>query len=289
MVAWDMTEVGQVLPALDLLPRPDDEPRSTYVDGDRGDTIEAWFQPLESTISLYDHASSFGYYCVRSSASLPPWESAAPLRALMRWALADQDLHLVHAAAVGDHRGALLLAARGGSGKSTSTALCAAAGMLTTGDDYVVLSPSGPGGSCPTVHSLYRTLKVNSSMLEARFPTLPSRAAGHGKRSVWIDELAPRSQVPTMEVAAIVVPSVAESALTSAFQPASAAVAIRGLGPSTVLQLPGRADRALAAMAHLAHRVPVFTGQLGRDLDRVAGDLEALLGRAVAESAGMAP
>ena len=53
----------------------------------------------------------------------------------------------------------------------------------------------------------------------------------------------------------------------------------------------GRAARAAFALddAHLAHRVPVFTGQLGRDLDRVAGDLEALLGRAVAESAGMAP
>ena len=281
IVAWDMTEAELGLPALDLLPRPGDEPRSTYVEAEDG--VEAWFQPYEATISLYDHGAATGYFCVRASASLPPWESAAPLRALMRWVLVDHGLHLVHAAAVGDDRGALLLAARGGSGKSTSTALCAAAGMLTTGDDYVVLSPPCPEQPVPSVQSLYRTLKLSDGVLARRFAGLGSRAAGNGKRSAWIDELAPLAQVPSMSVVAVVVPSVAETATESSFGPLTAAGAIRGLGPSTVLQLPGRADEALVAMSALVNAVPAFEAQLGRDLDRIPRDLTSLLDRVVAE------
>ena len=291
VVAWDMAEAALVLPALSLLPRPGDAPRSTYLhdhdhgqgDGQAQGGIQAWFQPLEAAVSLYDHTEATGYYCVRHAAALPAWESAAPLRALLRWALADHDLHLVHSAAVGDARGALLLAARGGSGKSTSTALCAAAGLQTAGDDYVVLSPGGPDGSGPQVHSLYRTLKVGAELLDRRFAGLETRDAGHDKRSVWLDDVALGAQVPTMGVAAIVVPSVAEAARESSFRTVSAAVAIRGLGPSTLLQLPGRAERALAAMSAVAEQVPAYEGELGRDLDRVAPDLVELLDRATSQ------
>ena len=183
ITAWATTEAGQSLPPLGFLPRPDGEPRSTYV-ADEGAGISTWFQPLESAISLFDHRRAEGWYCVREAARLPPWESAAPLRALLRWALADHHLHLVHAAAVGRDGRALLLAGRGGSGKSTSTALAVGAGMATTGDDYVVLHapPDGPGPL--TVHALYRTVKLDAALLAERDPGAASVEAGHGKRAL---------------------------------------------------------------------------------------------------------
>lgn len=274
ITVWDMAEADQSLPALGLLPRPDEAPRTTYLASGDDARIESWFQPMESTISLFDHERSQGWYCVRDASLLPPWESAAPLRALLRWALADHGLHLVHAASVGRHGRGLLLAARGGSGKSTSTALAAVAGMETTGDDYVVLH--APPEGVPTVYALYRTVKLHAEVLAARYSHVRSVEAGHGKRSLWLDDLAPGSLVGRLDVAGVLVPHVAGLEATE-FRPADPATAVRGLGPSTVFQLPGRPGPALRAMGALAERVPVFDAALGRDLDRVPGELAQLL------------
>ena len=279
ITVWDMAEADRALPALGLLPRPDEAPRTTYLATGDGTQIESWFQPLESTISLFDHGHGQGWYCVRDASVLPPWESAAPLRALLRWALADHDLHLVHAASVGHNGRGLLLAARGGSGKSTSTALAAVAGMETTGDDYVVLH--APPGGVPTVYALYRPVKLHAEVLATRYPDVRSVEAGHGKRSLWLDDLAPGSLVGRLEVAGVLVPHVA-GLDASEFRSADPATAVRGLGPSTVFQLPGRPGPALRAMGALAEQVPVFDAALGRDLDRVPGELAQLLDDLVA-------
>lgn len=279
ITVWDMSEADHALPALGLLPRPDEAPRTTYLATEDDALIESWFQPLESTISLFDHGHGQGWYCVRDASVLPPWESAAPLRALLRWALADHDLHLVHAASVGRNGRGLLLAARGGSGKSTSTALAAVAGMETTGDDYVVLH--APPGGVPTVYALYRTVKLHAEVLATRYPDVGSVEAGHGKRSLWLDDLAPGSLVGRLEVAGVLVPHVA-GLDASEFRSADPATAVRGLGPSTVFQLPGRPGPALRAMGALAEQVPVFDAALGRDLDRVPGELAQLLDDLVA-------
>jgi hypothetical protein len=282
LTVWDMTSTAQRLPPLTLLPDPGEPARSTHLTAPGPDgrpAVSCWFQPLEAAISLHDHRDGAGYFVVRDAGRLPAWESAAPLRAPLRWSLADQGLHLVHAASVGVEGRGVLLPGQGGSGKSTTTALCALAGLQTTGDDYVVLDPGAR-----TVHALYRTVKLAGGLVErlvARPPGpgagLPAGfEAGHGKRAYWLDEVAPGSLVGTLAVAAVLAPRVAGLPATR-FTPASPAEALRRLAPSTLLQLPGGAESAFAAMRSLVDAVPVFVAELGRDLDRIPGEFEGFL------------
>ncbi|HRA34629.1 MAG TPA: hypothetical protein PK748_06865, partial [Acidimicrobiales bacterium] len=135
-----------------------------------------------------------------------------------------------------------------------------------------------------SVHALYRTVKLAGDLVErvverrlgpgAAFPA--GFEAGHGKRAYWLDEVAPGSLVPTLEVAAVVAPRVAGLPATR-LTAASPAEALRRLAPSTLLQLPGGAESAFAAMRSLVDTVPVFEAALGRDLDRIPGEIEGFL------------
>jgi hypothetical protein len=271
---WDAGEAGAPLPALSLFTADPASPGSTY----RSEgSIEAWFQPIESAISLADHATNRAWYCVRSTGDLPVWEAGAPLRAVLRWVLADHGLHLVHAAGIGvDDRG-VVLTGRGGSGKSTTTALCAASGFSTVGDDYVVVDPVAR-----TAHALYRTTKLDPRLVDQHpaFAGTPARTqprveVGAGvivveKRMLWLDDLDPGCLVPTLPIDAILLPRVVHEAPGTELTRSTAAAALRALAPSTMLQLPGRRGGALAAMHEIAAAAPVHDLALGTDLDAVA-------------------
>mgnify|MGYP003502206853 CR=1 FL=1 len=69
--------------------------------------------------------------------------------------------------------------------------------------------------------------------------------------------------MPTLEVAAVVAPRVAGLPATR-LTAASPAEALRRLAPSTPLQRPGGAESAFAAA-------------LGRDFDRIPGEIEGFL------------
>ncbi len=283
---WDVAEAGDPLPALSLFAADPSAPGTAVSAG----SIEAWFQPVESAISLIDHERGRAWYCVRATAELPAWEAGAPLRAILRWALADHGLHLVHAAGLGhdgqdgqDGRG-ILLTGRGGSGKSTTTALGVAQGLATVGDDYVVVDPSAR-----SMHALYRTAKLDPRLVDAHAAfagvaarTVPPLEVGDAlvaaqKRMLWLDELHPTCLVPTLPIDAILLPHVERDEHATHLAPAHAAAALRALAPSTLLQLPGRGRDTLAAMRELAAAVPVHDLALGHDLDGVAPALRAFL------------
>ena len=84
-----------------------------------------------------------GAFWARDAEALPRWETAAPLRTLLRWALRS-GLHLVHAAAVVGARGAALLAGASGAGKSTTALAAAQAGLGYVGDDYCAVELGDP-------------------------------------------------------------------------------------------------------------------------------------------------
>ena len=103
---------------------------------------------------------------------MPWWERAAPLRAeALFWALAGQGRHLVHAGALGDERGGVLVAGASGSGKTTVTLAALLHGLSYVADDYVLLHDRGELTAC----SIYGTAKLDGGHV-TRFPTLGSAA-----------------------------------------------------------------------------------------------------------------
>ena len=134
-------------------------------------------QVLRSRDTLRLHAGDRGAFWVRDPGVLTRWETAAPLRTLLRWALRDHGLHMVHGAAVVGPRGAALLAGPSGAGKSTTALAAAQAGLGFVADDYCAVALGGP-----VVHALCGVGKLAEPWPGLR--VLPGGATPDGKQLV---------------------------------------------------------------------------------------------------------
>jgi hypothetical protein len=217
---------------------------------------------------------------VRDLGTVPWWERAAPLRAALFWALGGEGRYLVHAGAVGDERGGVLLAGAIGSGKTTVALAALTGGLGYVADDYVLLDVADE----PTAVSIYANAKLDDGHLE-RFPALASRvchppASEAGEKAVLdVAGLLPGALRESLPVRAVLVPRVRGG--RARLSRVSAAEALLALAPSTVLQMPFDDGAVVASLAALVRRVPCFGLDVGDDPGELAGALERALEEAV--------
>ncbi len=200
-------------------------------------------------------------------------DAGIPLLHLFHTFFGAAGLTMVHAAAVGRPDGGVLLGGSGGSGKSTTALLCLDAGLSFAGDDHVLVDVAGP-----VVHSVYATGKVEPGTT-ARFPRLASAfasAAAPPPGEKIIAYLGDMSR--GFPLRALVLPRVSGRRETE-ISPLPAALALRTLAPSTILQLPADGARTLASLASLCRRVPCFRLDVGTDLSQIPRAIERLLER----------
>ena len=207
-------------------------------------------------VTLIDVGARAIQYRVRSATGVPWWERAAPMRIAFHWALGGEGRHLLHAGAVGDKRGAVLLAGGAGSGKTTVALAAAENGIGYLGDDHVVLDAAAH------VHAVYSTASVRTSA-EGRPKTVVDMT-GRGREA--------------LPVSAIVVPRVRGG--VTRVRPLGGAEALLALAPTTVLQMPFDDGAAFAALAALARHVPCFAIDVGDDPGGIANGVEEVLDRA---------
>lgn len=275
-----LTAASGARPEIDLIAFDGDLPRPPWGRGDyrprdelRGygdEELEVAYNLVGETLSLVDVPGGRALSWSRDPSRLPVWDTGAPLRTPLRWALRGRRRHLVHAAVVGDARGGVLLAGMSGSGKSTTALACALAGLGFTGDDFCVVEPGTP----PVAHALYAIAKVD----DAALALLP----GLGDRVVWDERtpegktlVAPGAIARALPLRAIVLPHVGTR--TGPLQPAVAAQALLALAPSTLIQLPGSRPVDHAAIAELARALPVFLLELGPDPAAVVAAVRGVL------------
>lgn len=218
------------------------------------------------------------FFWTRCVDRLPTWHFGSPLLAIFSaWACA-HGLILAHAACVGTERGGVLLVGKGGSGKSTTSLLCAEAGLRYLSDDYCVVQP----GPVPIVFSLYNTGKL----LRAKLPQMP-RLAGYAiepSRDAYDKPVIHLNRVPGIAVEtqlplrAILVPVVTGGPGTTV-APTTEAQALLALAPSTIFQLQNNAPDFFRAMGALVRRVPCFRLNLGTRFDEIPPSIHGLLKR----------
>jgi hypothetical protein len=222
-------------------------------------------------LSVYDRDSGRAVFWIESADSVPGWMQAAPLRTILPWFVAASGGQFVHGAGVGLDGHGVLVAGAGGSGKSTTAVLCAAAGLQFAGDDYVVIGADGD------IHAAYNSAKLDDASL-ALLPHLQRWVINDdpdvSKHVVLLSRALPTQVVPRLRLDAIVLPRLGGD--HSRLRPASAAEALLALAPTTVFQLPGAGSPALRFMADLARRVPAFHLDLGPP-DTVAAAVSELL------------
>jgi hypothetical protein len=210
----------------------------------------------------------------RDAERVPWWERGAPLRAALHWLVGRGagGRHLVHAAAVGDDAGGVLIGGAGGSGKSTLALACAAAGLGYAGDDYVLLAPGPP----PVAHALYSSAKATAETLR-RVPAWRGQhaepGAGDDKTVLQLAPAHPEVVRRRVRLRGVVLPSVDPAGRGGGLEPVAPAQALLALAPSSLLQLPGARQEALSAIGALVRTLPCWRLALGDDLDRAVAEV----------------
>lgn len=261
---WDRASTGTALPPVPW--RHDGHVRRGEIEGLRSDRVHVAIEAGSGGVSLFDDQTNEAIYFTPDADGVPYYDSAAPLRSILNAWLTRHGLQLVHAGAIGGKNGGILLAGKGGSGKSTTALLCLEAGMSYASDDYSVLSLN----PIPYVHSLYNSAKIRPEDV-ARFPRLFG-AAQHNisdeKKHIFIQEHLPGSVSTGFPVRALLLPRVVGHGPTI-MKPASAASSLMALAPSTIFQLPGAGGAAFELLARFVRAVPAYILELGGSTEDV--------------------
>lgn len=219
----------------------------------------ASYDVQHATMSYWDEESATGVQWFRDTGGMMPAEPGAPMRNLLRWSLAARGAHMLHLAAAGG----VLFGGPGGAGKSTSSLACALAGAPFTSDDFSVVTFEPR----PTVHAVYSCVKATDPTLEL-LPGLEDFGRPVGRD--WRDKLrldARERITRTQPVHAVVLPRLA--ARTGTPRPIAPGAALAHLtGGSLPVMICGM-RRTLAAMRELLERLPVYSLDVGPDVERI--------------------
>ena len=270
---WDSESTGQR-----MTPRPwqeDDFLARGVIQGYNTERIYTAFQHGSGAVSVLDKESNVAVFWA-PDANLPYWEYGSPIRTILHWWLLSKELQLVHAAAVGNSHGGVLIGGKGGSGKSTTALACLESNLSYVGDDYTLLGLD----SGPVVHSLYNSAKLNSDHVQ-RFPSLLPKVANpdrldEEKALLFVHEHYPAKVATQLPVRAILLPRVTGLPETR-WKRVSVAMALAALAPSTIFQLPRAGNEAFKFLAAFARQLPCFSLEVGRDLSGIPPVIERLL------------
>lgn len=235
----------------------------------RGDI--PWFQDprylsaynwAAQVVCLYDREERQGFYWTGSAAALPGWEQTAPMRTLLHWHGLAHQLQMIHGAVVDG----LMLAGKGGSGKSTTALACLEAGQPFLCDDYcfVQLEPE------PTAIGILASARIFSSSLRW-LPELSQSDFQPSDDKIALDLDSRR--VREMPIRAILLPQVAEGPV---LEKASFEEAIKAVALPTMAQLPGAGPESFAVLSGLCRRLPIYHLRLNRPAWQIPALLKEL-------------
>jgi hypothetical protein len=228
--------------------------------------------------SLLDTKLNLAIYWCQDAAQLPIYESGAPVRTILHWWLRQHGRQLIHAGAVGTPAGGVLLAGKGGSGKSTAALSCLNSELVYVSDDYSLLGMD----PIPYVYNLYNTAKVRANNIH-RVPHLQHAISNADrldteKAIFYLYQHYPEKIVSGFPIRAILLPRVTglpETTLT----PAPAIKALSALALSTLHQLAGAGQETLQIVDQLVKQIPSYYLELGTDWVQIPDVILSLLSK----------
>ncbi|MEA5619901.1 serine kinase [Cronbergia sp. UHCC 0137] len=242
-----------------------------------GDRIRSNFHIGPNILSVLDREQNLACYWIDNAEDIPYWEKGSPLQTILNWWMSDHQHQYVHAGAIGNLDGGVLLAGKGGSGKSSTALTCINSSLLYVSDDYCLVT-SDP---LPYVYSLYNTAKLKGQADLERFPHLAdlvdnSDRLENEKAMLFLHQHHPQKVVKGFPIKAVLVPQITGK-LDTHLRPISAGVALRALAPSTIFQLAGSGQTALQIMSSLVKQVPCYILELGTDMVQIPDIILRLL------------
>lgn len=205
------------------------------------------------------------YYILRDEREMPWWVGGSPFQVILHAWLRERGMQLTHAAAVAKEGRAVLLAGKGGSGKSTTVFSCLKGGLDSLSEDYCLLDLKDP----PQVYSVYQTAKWR---LPTRrfFPEYESyiqnpEQADAEKALLFTHELFPKQLKKQASVRALLSLQVGSSALPQ-LKSQDKSAALRDLMMSTLSQLPFHQGPTMQILASFVSKIESYQLILGQNL-----------------------
>lgn len=223
-------------------------------------------------LTMWDRQQRLGIYWTPHLRSLPDYEWAAPMRTLLHWLGLEHGLQLTHAAAVGADGQGLLLAGKGGSGKSTTAVACWYAGMSLVSDDYCWVT-SQPE---PRAWALYHSARLLPKQ-PTDLPDLAGEPSWSGdKVALNLAQINPSGLSPWLHLKALLMPQLARIS-QAGLRPASAEEGLRALALTSIGQLAGAGPHSLKLLEPVARALPAYSLDLCHPVSSVPPLLRSLL------------
>jgi len=242
----------------------------------KDDDIVGVFQHGDDTLSMLNYDLAQAVFWLPDATHISSHERGGPLRNIFHWWSSQQGYQQIHAAAVGTSRGAVLLAGKSGSGKSTTALSCLSAGFDYLGDDYCLLK----NDPAPYAHSLYSSAKADHNTLQ-RFPELGSSIDNPDRpdteKAVLFLHRDHSTKVTTSSpVRAILVPKITGRPQTR-LKPAPRIEAVKALAPSTIFQFVDAGSTDLRRITQCAHALPCYVLEVGTELKQIPAVIREFL------------
>ncbi len=234
-------------------------------------------------LSVVDLENQAAYVLKRDDSPLPYWEIGSPFRGVLHYWLSRRGLQFVHGGAVGGATGGVIIAGKGGAGKSTTSLACLNAGMFYAGDDYCAIAPAD-GAQPPYLHSLYSTGKLKGDADLDRFPVLREHlwdpgylGRGNGVKATFsLCKLWPERLRAGFPLRAVLAPRITGGNDTR-LADCSESQALLALAASTIAQLPMAGAEDLDRLGDLVAGLPCYTIELGTDLSQIPKVIQSIL------------
>jgi hypothetical protein len=229
-------------------------------------------------LTWFDRSDQHVIGCISSHDQLSLYDRGKPLHLpLLLWHT-DQKAEVIHAALVAKNGGGVLLAGKGGVGKSTAALACFEAGFDYVGDDYIGLQACEDGTFVG--HSVYSAtwlmadhlMRFPGSVPHAIYPADPSQE----KTLIVLSQLFQRRLLSHTPIRALMLPRIT-AASSAHIRPARRAEALFALAPSSILLRPGSGAGTLAKLGRLAEQVPCFWLELGQDLREIPRRIDEVI------------
>ena len=263
---WDSVSTGVAMPSPPWY--ADDYRERGEIRGYNTPRIRTVFQVGPYALSLLDLERNLGIYWINAAEQLPYYEQGAPFRIILHWWMQSRGIQFTHAGAIGMPEGGVLLAGKGGSGKSNTALASLRSDLHYAGDDYCLLAPR----PSPTVYSVYCTGKVNPADL-CRFPFLHETICNQDrleteKALLFLHDAFSSNLVMSFPLRAILIPRVTGKVQTT-IQSVSSATGLKAMAPSTLFQLPSAGRSAFQMLTSILKQVPCYTLHLGTDVTHI--------------------
>jgi hypothetical protein len=183
---------------------------------------------------------------------------------------------VVHAGAVGNETGGVLLAGASGKGKSTATLACLGSGLGIIADDLCGVSTD----DTPQLFSLFGAAKLNpdqASRLTGAGPGMSIPESRDRTKFLYFPaELQPEAMLAGAPLKGIFLP-LFKGGRDTRIVAASRGEAVRALLASPTLIFPSQREAEFHDLVRLAGRVPVCWLETGHDLAQIPRNISAWL------------